>query len=190
MIHLGSKVSALLDGRLPAAEEERCWAHVAVCPPCRDLVEREGWIKTRLAGLSFDSACASSAFKESLARASSSCAAAPVPAAGPERRMAKGVVAASGSALGVAVLGMLALNAGPPAVRPPAADVSSPVTSPSTPTGDTSRRGPSRASSVASWTPREMVELVVAMSAPAVASTSDATPVVSLRGSGTQWSSE
>ena len=53
VMHLGSRVSALLDGRLPAAEEERAWAHVHECHPCRDLVEREGWVKTRLAGLSF-----------------------------------------------------------------------------------------------------------------------------------------
>ncbi|CAA9397826.1 MAG: hypothetical protein AVDCRST_MAG60-1919 [uncultured Nocardioides sp.] len=28
MMHLGSRVSALLDGRLPVEEEERAWAHV------------------------------------------------------------------------------------------------------------------------------------------------------------------
>ena len=49
--HLGTRVSALLDGQLPAAEAERAWAHVHACHVCRDLVEREGWIKTRLAGL-------------------------------------------------------------------------------------------------------------------------------------------
>ena len=49
--HLGTRVSALLDGQLPAAEAERAWAHVHACHVCRDLVEREGSIKTRLAGL-------------------------------------------------------------------------------------------------------------------------------------------
>ena len=48
MSHLGSRVSALVDGRLPLAEEERLWEHVHTCHPCRDLVEREGWVKTRL----------------------------------------------------------------------------------------------------------------------------------------------
>ena len=51
--HLGSRVSALLDGQLSPAEAERAWAHVHACHACRDLVEREGWVKTRLAGLSF-----------------------------------------------------------------------------------------------------------------------------------------
>ncbi len=53
MGHLGSRVSALLDGQLPAAEAERAWAHVHACHACRDQVEREGWVKTQLAGLSF-----------------------------------------------------------------------------------------------------------------------------------------
>ena len=36
-------------GRRPAppAEAERAWAHVLACPGCRDLVEREGWVKTQ-----------------------------------------------------------------------------------------------------------------------------------------------
>ena len=51
--HLGSRVSALLDGQMSAEEAERAWAHVHACHLCRDLVEHEGWVKTRLAGLSF-----------------------------------------------------------------------------------------------------------------------------------------
>ena len=47
------RVSALLDGQLSGEEAERAWAHVHACHACRDLVEREGWVKTRLAGLSF-----------------------------------------------------------------------------------------------------------------------------------------
>ena len=50
--HLGERVSALLDGQLSPADAEKAWAHVHACHFCRDLVEREGWIKTRLAGLS------------------------------------------------------------------------------------------------------------------------------------------
>ncbi|RNL66190.1 zf-HC2 domain-containing protein [Nocardioides marmoriginsengisoli] len=49
--HIGSSASALVDGQLSAAEEERAWSHILGCPGCRRLVEREGWIKQRLAGL-------------------------------------------------------------------------------------------------------------------------------------------
>lgn len=47
--HLGSSVSALVDGQLDPHEAERAWAHVMTCPPCRRLVEREGWVKRQLA---------------------------------------------------------------------------------------------------------------------------------------------
>ncbi len=47
--HLGSAVSALVDGQLDPHEAERAWAHVMTCPPCRRLVEREGWVKRQLA---------------------------------------------------------------------------------------------------------------------------------------------
>ena len=50
--HIGSKVSALVDGQLPPAEEERAWSHVLTCPGCRRLVEREGWTKRQLGALS------------------------------------------------------------------------------------------------------------------------------------------
>lgn len=53
--HVGTKVSALIDGQLPDAEAERLWDHVHACPLCRDRVEHEGWIKTRLAGLGMPS---------------------------------------------------------------------------------------------------------------------------------------
>lgn len=49
--HIGSTASALVDGQLSPAEEERAWKHVLGCPGCRRLVEREGWVKRRLAGL-------------------------------------------------------------------------------------------------------------------------------------------
>lgn len=48
--HVGSRVSALVDGQLSEAEAERVWAHVMVCPTCRRAVEREGWTKTRVRG--------------------------------------------------------------------------------------------------------------------------------------------
>jgi hypothetical protein len=47
--HLGSSVSALLDGQLDATTAERAWQHVLHCPPCRRLVENEGWVKRQLA---------------------------------------------------------------------------------------------------------------------------------------------
>jgi len=49
--HIGSTASALVDGQLSPADEERAWKHVLGCPGCRRLVEREGWLKQRLAGL-------------------------------------------------------------------------------------------------------------------------------------------
>ncbi|MGO4255492.1 zf-HC2 domain-containing protein [Marmoricola sp. RAF53] len=49
--HIGSHASALVDGQLSAADEERAWNHVLGCPGCRRLVEREGWVKRRVAGL-------------------------------------------------------------------------------------------------------------------------------------------
>ncbi len=50
--HLGSRASALLDGRLDTHEAERAWEHVHGCHACRDLVEREAWVKQRLSRLS------------------------------------------------------------------------------------------------------------------------------------------
>lgn len=50
--HVGSRVSALVDGQLPDDLAERLWTHVHLCGVCRDEVEREGWVKTRVAGLS------------------------------------------------------------------------------------------------------------------------------------------
>lgn len=47
--HLGSTVSALVDGQLDAEATERAWQHVGQCQPCRRLVEREGWLKRQLA---------------------------------------------------------------------------------------------------------------------------------------------
>ena len=71
MGHLGDRASALLDGQLAPMEEERAWAHVHTCHQCRDVVEREGWVKTRLAGLSFDTACAPSSTTHPRSSASS-----------------------------------------------------------------------------------------------------------------------
>lgn len=49
--HLGTAVSALLDGQLDPPSAERAWNHVHGCGLCRRQVEREGWVKTQLAGM-------------------------------------------------------------------------------------------------------------------------------------------
>jgi hypothetical protein len=114
--HLGDRVSALLDGQLSPLEEERAWAHVHACHQCRDLVEREGWVKTRLAGLSFDAATAPSSLKGSLlSSVSSGLPPGDVYLAthtDPRPRRIT-LVALGGGAAGAAVMGVLALGAAP-----------------------------------------------------------------------------
>lgn len=56
--HLGSTVSALVDGQLDPETTERAWSHVMTCPPCRRLVEREGWVKRQLAEMAGSSPAA------------------------------------------------------------------------------------------------------------------------------------
>lgn len=136
--HLGSRASALLDGQLSAEETERAWAHVHHCHLCRDLVEREGWIKTRLAGLSFDGGgdCAPAGLKGSL-RGAPDClptglppgdyflALGQQPVARPRR--AVGLAAIGGGAVGAAVMGVLVLGTAP--ADAPTIDRRAPVTS-------------------------------------------------------------
>ncbi len=133
--HLGARVSALLDGRLPPAEEERAWEHVHACHPCRDLVEREGWVKTRLAGMTCESVAASDSFKHHLLAAASlaGCSSSPVGAgpvvAGEQSFLVRhrAVMALGSGALGVAVLGVAALSAVP--ANAPQLDRRAPATS-------------------------------------------------------------
>lgn len=122
--HLGPRVSALLDGQLSPAETERAWAHVHGCHACRDAVEREGWVKTRLAGLAAADPAAPDRLKGSLLGGT------PLPSGrldpGPQRRV--GLVVLGGSAAGAAVLGLLAFGLGAgdvpdPGRRPPVSDV-------------------------------------------------------------------
>ena len=142
-MHLGSRVSALLDGRLPPAEEERAWAHVHECHPCRDLVEREGWVKTRLAGLSLadrEECEAPDRLKSSLL----GCGSALTPphfatATTGVRARHRSLVVIGGGAAGAAVFGVLALGAaGSPQLerRAPVTDLTRPSQS-VTPTVDT-----------------------------------------------------
>jgi len=130
--HLGARVSALLDGQLSQAEAEDAWAHVYACHACRDLVEREGWVKTRLAGLSHGDGAASPDLKGSLLNLTPG-----------ERfliearsrggvRRGVGVAVLGGGALGAAMAGVLALGFAPSSAppndrRPPASRVETPA---------------------------------------------------------------
>ena len=154
MSHLGSRVSALLDGRLAPEEEERCWNHVHACHACRDLVEQEGWVKTQLAQLSFGPGQPSHDFKSELVGRCSSMqpgaghglAAPAVPDVAATARAAASSPSAAAQRA-PASSGVLALGvAGAPRIdpRPPATDLSRP-TGPATPavTGDDrAARGP------------------------------------------------
>ena len=151
MTHLGSRVSALVDGRLGPEEEERCWAHVHTCHTCRDLVEHEGWVKTQLAQLSYGASSPSHDFKSALVgRCSELSAAGPLAGAAfptSNHRSRRGLVAIGGGAASACVVGVLALGvAGSPRIepRPPATDLSRPA-GPVAPVGnvdDRSARGP------------------------------------------------
>ncbi|MFI5624203.1 hypothetical protein ACIA03_12125 [Nocardioides sp. NPDC051685] len=118
--HLGARTSALLDGQLPAAEEERAWAHVHECCACRRLVEREGWLKRRLAGLSVDPGVSAPAdLKGSLRGGVMAAAMWPSDDLGESysdprsMRRTLVMVAAGGGAVGAAVFSMFAFAAAP-----------------------------------------------------------------------------
>ena len=138
--HLGARVSDLLDGRLYAEEEDRAWDHVHACHLCRDQVEREGWVKTRLAGLSLSSCSgAPDALKGSLLDASlllppgeaylaggTGPVGGTVLVGGPRSRArSSALAAAGGGALGAAVLGLVTLVGGPAAA--PTVDLRTPT---------------------------------------------------------------
>lgn len=121
--HLGPRVSALLDGQLSAADEERAWDHVHSCHQCRDAVEREGWVKTRLATMQYAGSTAPSHLKGSLLFQGFATAwadphedalvgAGAAAAAGRSRRHL-GLTGIGGGAVGAAVMGVLALGASP-----------------------------------------------------------------------------
>ncbi len=110
--HLGSRVSALLDGRLSADEEEAAWEHVHSCHPCRDLVEHEGWVKTRLASLSSHPCGPSDSLKLNLLLATCAEPADPVRHESFASRH-RGMVVLGSSAAGVAFLGVAVLSALP-----------------------------------------------------------------------------
>jgi anti-sigma factor RsiW len=145
--HLGNRVSALLDGQLSAKDTEDAWAHVYTCHACRDLVEREGWVKTRLAGLCGGEGAAPSGLKGSLMSMPPGDALLAAPGQqGPGRRTA-GAVMIGGSAVGAAILGVVALGFStgtpPPADRrPPVSQINTAVPStPATPSPSSSTGG-------------------------------------------------
>jgi anti-sigma factor RsiW len=118
--HLGPRVSALLDGQLSPADEERAWDHVHSCHLCRDAVEREGWVKTRLATMQYAGSETPSHLKGSLlfqgiaaGWAEPGRDAALVGAEAHRTRRHLGLTGIGGGAIGAAVMGVLALGASP-----------------------------------------------------------------------------
>lgn len=110
--HIGSSASALVDGQLSAAEEERAWTHVLGCPGCRRLVEREGWIKQRLAGLNGPSPLAAPAGLVGALYDVDAWAAVDAIERRSRRRRASTVLVGAGS-VGVAVMAMMAVTSPP-----------------------------------------------------------------------------
>ncbi len=135
MGHLGSRTSALLDGQLSAEETERAWEHVHGCHTCRDLVEREGWIKSRLTGLSFDVAAPATpvGLKGTLIGAAAMAPGDLYLTDTADRRRSVGLAAIGGGAVGAAFMGVLVLGVGPASAPSPTVDRRVPVTSISQP---------------------------------------------------------
>jgi hypothetical protein len=143
--HLGTRVSALLDGQLGTEDEERAWAHVHACHQCRDLVEREGWVKTQLAGLTWGLTVAPDGLKGSLLASQEVRSPGDVFLVGAPRRH-RGMTVLSGGALGVTVIGLLALGAAPAAApvverRTPTTSLVRPVEGPRLTQGGEGRSG-------------------------------------------------
>ena len=148
--HIGAKASALVDGQLSPAEEERAWSHVLTCPGCRHLVEHEGWTKRQLGTLSTpQSGVPSERLLGSLYDVDASAAWADVRVierSAARRRATVAVV--GGSAVGACALALLAVTGGPtgrsdvPTRSTPAdfrGSVPSSTRSATPPTGETNR---------------------------------------------------
>jgi anti-sigma factor RsiW len=132
--HIGTRVSALVDGQLSPAEEERAWSHVLACAGCRRLVEHEGWTKRQLGSLS--GAAPRDAVPPQLVGSLydvREVADAWATVEGIERRSARrrtATVLVGGGAVGAAVLGLVAvtgptLGRGEPPTRPSPATIRS-----------------------------------------------------------------
>lgn len=134
--HLGSRVSALLDGQLSPEESERLWRHVHACGQCREEVEHQGWVKTQLAGFALQAPAP--AAPSHLAGALVSCAVGNVSVDQqgdqlPARSARPTAVVVGVGTMGVAFVGMLAMSV--PA-QAPSADRRGPVNSVSRVLGD------------------------------------------------------
>ncbi len=110
--HIGTKASALVDGQLSAAEEERAWSHVLSCPGCRRLVEHEGWVKRQVGSLSSPGGVAPPAHLMGSLYAVDAWTRVEQIERQSRRRRAV-VVAVGGGAVGACVLGLLAVTGGP-----------------------------------------------------------------------------
>lgn len=108
--HLGTGVSALLDGQLAEADADRAWDHVAACPQCRESVQRETWIKQRMAGLSALTTAPPSLKGELLRPETCSLR---------RERKAISFAAVGGGAVGAAMMGFIALTPAPAAAPTP-----------------------------------------------------------------------
>jgi anti-sigma factor RsiW len=110
--HIGTKASALVDGQLSPAEEERAWSHVLTCPGCRRVVEREGWVKRQLGALAMpEGTTPPEQLLGSLYAVDAWAAVDEIEQHSRRRRTA--VVVVGGGAVGAAVFGLLALTGGP-----------------------------------------------------------------------------
>lgn len=124
--HLGDNVSALIDGQLSPADEERAWQHVHGCAGCRSLVAREGWIKQQVSGLASSTGVSPRLVHElALLPAADSWDQVHALEARSRRRRTVTVLAGAGS-VGAAALALVALagapagNGRPPLDRAPA----------------------------------------------------------------------
>lgn len=130
--HLGSSVSALVDGQLDPDAAERAWAHVLECDDCRFLVEREGWVKRRLATMRGDEPPASlvGSLQDLDPAAEAWAAVDEIERKGRGRRRAGLVVAGAGSVsaavFGLASLSGAGLGIGGAPAGPPATDLTRP----------------------------------------------------------------
>jgi anti-sigma factor RsiW len=124
--HLGDRVSALVDGQLSPPEEERAWAHAMTCPGCRRLIEREGWLKTRLSTLADPAAPAPSGLLGSLYDVDAWAAVDEIERRTRGRRLTLAAVGAG--SVGAAVLGLVAFTGAPAGMGEPAPARPAPAT--------------------------------------------------------------
>lgn len=116
--HLGPRASALVDGQLAPAEEERVWSHVLTCPGCRRLVQHEVWVKREVGSLSAPGAVDPPEQLLGLLSAVDVAAAADAWAAVGQierqsRRRRTTAAVVGGGAVGACVLGLVTVAGGP-----------------------------------------------------------------------------